>query len=79
MDIIKTGGYKVSALEVERLLLAHPSIKGECLGCCQQLFPRTCSREPHIPAFPACSCYTVACSGHLAFKVPTLFCAQMWL
>ncbi|KAM5263778.1 malonate--CoA ligase ACSF3, mitochondrial [Ctenodactylus gundi] len=26
MDIIKTGGYKVSALEVERHLLAHPSI-----------------------------------------------------
>lgn len=46
VDIIKTGGYKVSALEVERLLLAHPSIKGEWLGCCQQLFPRTCSRDP---------------------------------
>lgn len=29
VDIIKSGGYKVSALEVERLLLAHPSIKGE--------------------------------------------------
>uniref|UniRef100_A0A023GNT5 Putative acyl-coa synthetase n=1 Tax=Amblyomma triste TaxID=251400 RepID=A0A023GNT5_AMBTT len=28
-DIIKTGGYKVSALDVERHLLAHPSIK-EC-------------------------------------------------
>ncbi|XP_006152596.1 acyl-CoA synthetase family member 3, mitochondrial isoform X2 [Tupaia chinensis] len=26
VDIIKTGGYKVSALEVERHLLAHPSI-----------------------------------------------------
>lgn len=26
VDIIKTGGYKVSALEVERQLLAHPSI-----------------------------------------------------
>nr|XP_031530600.1 malonate--CoA ligase ACSF3, mitochondrial isoform X2 [Vicugna pacos] len=26
VDIIKTGGYKVSALEVERLLLGHPSI-----------------------------------------------------
>lgn len=26
VDIIKSGGYKVSALEVERLLLAHPSI-----------------------------------------------------
>lgn len=33
VDIIKTGGYKVSALEVERLLLAHPSIKGEWLRC----------------------------------------------
>lgn len=29
VDIIKSGGYKVSALEVERLLLTHPSIKGE--------------------------------------------------
>lgn len=29
VDIIKSGGYKVSALEVERLLLAHPSITGE--------------------------------------------------
>lgn len=28
-DIIKTGGYKVSALDVERHLLAHPAIK-EC-------------------------------------------------
>lgn len=26
VDIIKSGGYRVSALEVERLLLAHPSI-----------------------------------------------------
>ncbi|XP_045843964.1 malonate--CoA ligase ACSF3, mitochondrial isoform X1 [Meles meles] len=26
VDIIKSGGYKVSALEVERLLLAHPGI-----------------------------------------------------
>ena len=32
VDIIKSGGYKVSALEVERLLLAHPSITGERLG-----------------------------------------------
>lgn len=27
VDIIKSGGYKISALEVERLLLGHPSIK----------------------------------------------------
>lgn len=33
VDIIKSGGYKVSALEVERLLLAHPSIEGEWLRC----------------------------------------------
>lgn len=32
VDIIKSGGYKVSALEVERLLLGHPSIKGEWPG-----------------------------------------------
>jgi len=29
VDIIKTGGYKVSALEIEETLLAHPDIK-EC-------------------------------------------------
>ncbi|XP_058530022.1 malonate--CoA ligase ACSF3, mitochondrial isoform X2 [Ochotona princeps] len=28
VDILKSGGYKVSALEVERHLLAHPSIRG---------------------------------------------------
>jgi len=28
-DIIKTGGYKVSALEIEHVLLAHPSVQ-EC-------------------------------------------------
>ncbi|XP_039744581.1 malonate--CoA ligase ACSF3, mitochondrial isoform X3 [Pteropus medius] len=27
VDIIKSGGYKISALEVERLLLGHPSIQ----------------------------------------------------
>lgn len=31
VDIIKTGGYKVSALEIERHLLAHPSITGGCM------------------------------------------------
>lgn len=29
VDIIKSGGYKISALEVERILLGHPSITGE--------------------------------------------------
>ena len=29
MDIIKTGGYKVSALEIEEVLRTHPQI-GEC-------------------------------------------------
>jgi malonyl-CoA/methylmalonyl-CoA synthetase len=29
VDIIKTGGYKVSALEIEELLLTHPLV-GEC-------------------------------------------------
>lgn len=28
VDIIKSGGYKISALEVERHLLAHPHIIG---------------------------------------------------
>lgn len=39
VDIIKSGGYKVSALEVERLLLAHPSIKGE--------WPQHCRSSSH--------------------------------
>lgn len=29
VDIIKSGGYKISALEVERHLLTHPSIAGK--------------------------------------------------
>ena len=29
VDIIKSGGYKISALDVERQLLAHPDITGE--------------------------------------------------
>lgn len=29
VDIIKSGGYKISALDVERHLLAHPDILGE--------------------------------------------------
>lgn len=29
VDIIKSGGYKISALEVERHLLAHPDIVGK--------------------------------------------------
>ena len=29
VDIIKSGGYKISALEVERHLLAHPDIIGK--------------------------------------------------
>ncbi|MEH2042959.1 hypothetical protein [Nostoc sp.] len=34
MDIIKTGGYKVSALEIEEVLRSHPDIQ-ECavVGC----------------------------------------------
>ena len=27
VDIVKSGGYKVSALDVERVLLAHPAVK----------------------------------------------------
>ena len=38
VDIIKSGGYKISALDVERQLLAHPDITGEekstdCADC----------------------------------------------
>jgi acyl-CoA synthetase (AMP-forming)/AMP-acid ligase II len=29
VDIIKSGGYKLSALEIERVILAHPSV-AEC-------------------------------------------------
>lgn len=32
VDIIKSGGYKISALEVERYLLAHPDIIGKARG-----------------------------------------------
>lgn len=32
VDIIKSGGYKISALEVERHLLAHPDIVGKVRG-----------------------------------------------
>lgn len=32
VDIIKSGGYKISALEVERQLLAHPDITGKSAG-----------------------------------------------
>lgn len=31
VDIIKSGGYKISALEVERHLLAHPDIFGRAV------------------------------------------------
>ena len=27
VDIIKSGGYKISALDVERVLLTHPNIQ----------------------------------------------------
>jgi malonyl-CoA/methylmalonyl-CoA synthetase len=27
VDIIKSGGYKISALDVERILLSHPDIQ----------------------------------------------------
>lgn len=32
VDIIKSGGYKISALEVERHLLAHPDVIGKSAG-----------------------------------------------
>nr|XP_042133751.1 malonate--CoA ligase ACSF3, mitochondrial isoform X3 [Peromyscus maniculatus bairdii] len=55
VDIIKTGGYKVSALEIERHLLAHPSITAHRIlmatpGCCP-LFQRGPQTWPeHTPA-----------------------------
>lgn len=32
VDIIKTGGYKVSALEIEEVLLTHPDISGVAMA-----------------------------------------------
>lgn len=46
VDIIKSGGYKVSALEVERLLLGHPSITGEWPADAQAQAHSPCRREP---------------------------------
>jgi malonyl-CoA/methylmalonyl-CoA synthetase len=31
VDIIKSGGYKISALEIERVLLSHPNILDVCV------------------------------------------------
>lgn len=51
VDIIKTGGYKVSALEVERHLLAHPSIAGElCSGTFLMPTRVPAKRAPHQDA-----------------------------
>lgn len=45
IDIIKSGGYKISALDIERVILEHPSIEQVCMrsarctllgGCCCQ-------------------------------------------
>ena len=30
MDIIKSGGYKISALDIERSLLSHDDVHGSC-------------------------------------------------
>lgn len=46
VDIIKSGGYKVSALEVERLLLGHPSITGEWPADTAVQAHSPCRREP---------------------------------
>lgn len=40
MDIIKNGGFKISALEVERHLLAHPHITGTLLFPGPRAVPR---------------------------------------
>lgn len=53
VDIIKSGGYKVSALEVERLLLAHPSIKGEWPWHCQ-VSPVTLGPDPLLQEHARC-------------------------
>ena len=30
-DIIKKGGYKISALEIEAVILSHPEVKEACV------------------------------------------------
>lgn len=40
VDIIKNGGFKISALEVERHLLAHPHITGTLLFPGPRAVPR---------------------------------------
>lgn len=55
VDIIKSGGYKVSALEVERLLLAHPSVTGTWPpGPWQGLQQRAGCRPDRLAAFQTC-------------------------
>lgn len=69
VDIIKSGGYKISALEVERHLLAHPDITGKESGIAVPLVNRR---------------YAEFCNGSLAKpKLEMCFTSigfpQMWL
>ncbi|XP_031514484.1 malonate--CoA ligase ACSF3, mitochondrial [Papio anubis] len=62
VDIIKTGGYKVSALEVEWHLLAHPSITGVWLDLRQGSQARRVL--PSMFEFPAVTAVVTVREGH---------------
>ncbi len=59
MDILKSGGYKISALEVEHVLLEHPAIS-ECavVGTEDLTYGQIVSA---IIALKVCECSAVLC------------------
>ncbi|NXE68442.1 ACSF3 synthetase, partial [Calcarius ornatus] len=70
VDIIKNGGFKVSALEVERQLLAHPHIAGVC---CPPALPKG-DTALHCPAGaqPSCDSPVWCCRDTMApYAIPT--------
>lgn len=77
VDIIKTGGYKVSALEIERHLLAHPSITGDGRG---PQAPNTVSFSTllrfRLLRTPS-TCWQGSCEMHLCSFCP-LHTAPRW-
>ena len=73
VDIIKTGGYKVSALEIEEVLREHPSIRevaivglpdpewGERIGAALVLTPEEMLPLEALPAGPAIGWRRTSC------------------
>ena len=74
MDIIKTGGYKVSALDIERELLSHPLIV-ECavLGVADQEWGQrvAASMRVYVCAF---MCVRVCMCVHVCMHVRMCVC-----